>query len=171
MLFVIASPSLQLLSQQNANTHERIFNPFKCEIGGFIGISKHNEYGFGSGLYLHPSYFITDQLNIGFKGESSIIFKADFENFASYLSTFQLTSRYYFSVDAVRMYTELGAGIYILNTSTPKEYFLGIAPKLGIDFEHFTTFLSYNFIIESSENNKNHLSLGVGFFIGGGKKK
>ena len=69
------------------------------------------------------------------------------------------------------MYAEIGTGLFILNSSKPKEYYLGLSPRIGLDLGPFTTFVSYNYIVEREPQNKNHLTLGVGLFIGGSKRK
>lgn len=171
LLFSLSFLSIYSISQEYTDETDRLFNPIKCEIGGFIGFSKNNDYGFGTGFYLHPSYFINDKLNIGFKGESSVVIKADFDNLASYLGSFQLTSRLYFSTEVIRMYTELGAGLFILNSSDPKKRHLGFSPKFGLDLGPFTTYVSYNYIVESEPYDKNHLTLGAGIFLGGAKRR
>ncbi len=176
VLFLLVTTIFQLNAQVTR---------FKVELGGLYGLPTDKDaYTGGIGAYLHPSYFLSDQINVGLKGETVIIGSADVEGanisisaIGSYLATFN----YYFTVSKVRPYAGVGVGLYSLGTAsvdygsgnTADVDFgdkFGVAPKVGLDLGHFTLNVSYNMIFGQDENlaDKNYLTIGIGAFFGGG---
>ena len=161
-----------VLCAQDVNYNTREFNAYKCEIGSSFGLAIGNAYNFGYGISLHPSYYVNDYLNIGFRGEISLIVVEDDGHSLSSLTTFQLTARYYFTKSWMRPYYSTGAGLYVFGLDEDKEYRFGIAPKIGFDIGPVNVYISYHYILgpEQGEERRNHLDMGAGFFIGGRKK-
>jgi len=160
--------------------------PFKFELGGLYGIPTDSElYKAGAGLYLHPSYYLSDKINIGIKAEFAIIGAADAlgtDVSISAIGSYLVTSNYYFTVSKIRPYAGLGVGLYSLGTASvnadpnnPAEVDFGdkfgVAPKIGLDLGHFTINIAYNYIFDQEEgSDKNYMTTGIGVFFGGGVK-
>lgn len=160
--------------------------PFKFELGGLYGIPTDKDaYSAGVGLYVNPSYYLADQLNVGVKAELAIIGSADAlgsDVSISAIGSYLATCNYYFTVSKIRPYAGVGVGIYTLGTASgsndlgePYEYDFGnkfgVAPKLGLDLGHFTINVSYNMIFGlEDDNDKNYMTAGIGIFFGGGVK-
>jgi len=168
----------------NTFTKAQDFTAFKVESGGIYGLPSDNAYTAGIGVYLHPSYYLSDRINIGLKGEFAIIGAASEEGMSisiSAISSYLLTSNFYLAKSKVRPYIGVGVGLYQLGSAsvgvgTDPVYIefgdkFGVAPKIGLDLSHFTINVAYNYIIglESELASKNYISLGVGIFFGGGK--
>ncbi|NJO88587.1 MAG: porin family protein [Chloroflexia bacterium] len=162
--------------------------PFKFELGALYGLPTDDAFVGGVGFYVHPSYYISDQFNLGIKAEWAVLGAASEEGLSvsvSAIGSYLLTANYYLSVSKVRPYIGVGVGLYQLgsvstsidpNNSLDIEYGdkFGVAPKIGLDLGHFTLNVAYNYIfgIESTDQvelaSKNYLSLGIGAFFGGG---
>lgn len=164
------------------------FTKFKFETGLLYGLPSDDAYEAGIGFYMHPSYYLNDQINVGLKAEWAIIGGADEAGGSvsvSAIGSYLLTSNYYFSTGKVRPYAGLGLGIYSMGSveadateaaegsEVLADYGskFGVAPTVGLDMGHFTINLAYNAImgIESELPGKNYLSIGIGAFFGGGK--
>lgn len=183
---------LSVMTFGAANAQE--FTKFKFETGLLYGIPSDKAYDAGIGYYMHPSYYLNDQINVGLKAEWAVIAGADVAGKSvsvSAIGSYLLTSNYYFSTGKVRPYAGLGLGIYSLGSydggastvdfdddnqvvigSVDYGSKFGVAPTVGLDMGHFTINLAYNAImgIDSELPGKNYLSFGIGAFFGGGKK-
>lgn len=161
------------------------FRKFKFETGLLYGLPSDDAYDSGIGYYMHPSYYLNDQLNVGLKLEWAILGGADEAGTSvdvSAIGSYLVTSNYYFNTNRVRPYAGLGIGLYSLGSVDMESTYgtasvdygnkFGVAPTVGLDMAHFTVKLSYNAImgIDSELAGKNYLSIGVGVFFGGGKK-
>ncbi len=161
------------------------FKPFKFELGVLYGIPTDDAFKGGVGFYLHPSYYLNDQLNVGLKAEWAVIGAADEMGTSvsiSAIGSYLATANYYFSTSKVRPYAGLGVGLYSLGSvssdlgagnSIDVDYGtkFGVAPKVGLDLGHFTLNVAYNMIfgVDSDLAGKNYMSVGIGAFFGGGK--
>lgn len=177
---------LSVMTFGAANAQE--FTKFKFETGLLYGIPSDDAYEAGIGYYMHPSYYLNDQINVGLKAEWAVIAGADEAGASvsvSAIGSYLLTSNYYFTTGKVRPYAGLGLGIYSLGSvdvaaadaygdefSVDYGNKFGVAPTVGLDMGHFTLNLAYNAImgIDSELAGKNYLSFGIGAFFGGGKK-
>lgn len=150
------------------------------------------------GLFaMEPAYRLNDKILIGFRSEViGFISMAGSSN--SSLASMGLNGQYYFNSTSSRPFCGLGIGLYnpsdnfiMSNTdSRNQRNGFGVYPRVGLDFGHGRLMLEYNFIQEMNNYispgtyaaiqgaqgyyemvNPSYLSLKIGFFIGGGKKK
>jgi hypothetical protein len=150
-----------------------------------------------AGLFtMEPAYRVNDKIAIGFRMETVGFVSTIGGNNLS-LSSMGINGHYYFDLP-VRTFCGLGIGLYnpsnnfiMSNTETQSQRNgLGIYPRIGLEFGHARLTLEYNFIQNMNDYvspefnpmmplaqghyeivNKSYLSLKIGFFIGGGKKK
>lgn len=150
------------------------------------------------GLFaMEPAYRLNDKILIGFRTEV-IGFVSMMGSSNSSLGSMGLNGQYYFNTTSSRLFCGLGVGLYnpsnnfiMSNTDARNQRDgFGIYPRLGFDFGHGRLMLEYN-LIQKMNNyispginaiingaqghyemvNPSYLSLKIGFFIGGGKKK
>jgi len=151
------------------------------------------------GLFsLEPGYRIHDNVLIGFRIESTGMFSNIGTDNIS-LSSMGINGQYYFSQKPIRPFAGLGIGLYnpnnnfiISNTDNlSQRNGIGFYPRVGFELGHMRLMLEYNIVQTMKyyispdmppimginytghyENiNQSYLSLKIGFFIGGGKKK
>jgi hypothetical protein len=114
------------------------------------------------------------------------------------LGSMGINGHYYFNMTSLRPFCGLGIGVYnpsnnfvMNNTETQSQRNgFGVYPRIGLEFGHIRLMLEYNFIQNMNDYispdfnpimtgaqghyetvNKSYLSLKIGFFVGGGKKK
>jgi hypothetical protein len=144
---------------------------------------------------MEPAYRLNDKILIGFRMETIGIGRIPNGSTTGdpYLNSMGLNGQYYFSFNSMRLFCGAGLGLYnpfIMNRTINHLSGLGVYPRIGIDFGHARVLIEYNFIqkmnhlIVTDFNpmiptanwhyeivNKSYLSLKIGFFIGGGRKK
>lgn len=172
------------------------YRAFKVDVGGLYAIPSGKAAGAGAGFYFEPKYNVTNNIAVGLKMEWAIMgASSDYDNISiSAIGSYQLTGDYYFSENKVRPFAGLGIGIYSLGstdvdlvTDPTSPGFgqqgasydfgskFGFAPRVGLLMGHFRAALEYNVITGVDTgiddfDNKNYLSIKLGFEIGGGKK-
>ena len=156
-------------------------------------------YGFGNAkgvvFALEPKYNIQDQIAVGLRMEGAVLggikaetdangMATDAEINISAISSYLLTSEYYFSNNSFRPLAGMGLGAYSMgsiNASTSDAGIdegsidvgtrFGLAPRVGFEVGHFRMGLEYNLITgQPKDFNRNYFSTKIGFFFGGGKR-
>ncbi|WP_066629531.1 outer membrane beta-barrel protein [Labilibacter marinus] len=167
------------------------YKPFKVDVGALYAIPGGEAVSAGAGFYLEPKYNVTNNIAVGLKMEWAIMgASSDYDNVSiSAVGSYQLTGDYYFSENKVRPFAGLGIGIYslgsvetdVVSAAAGEDPFaydfgskFGFAPRVGLLMGHFRAALEYNVITGidtgiSELDNKNYLSIKLGFEIGGGK--
>lgn len=138
------------------------------------------------GLFAYePGFRINDNVLLGFRIEQIGILSMTGGSNKS-LGSFAITSHYYLTK---KFFVGVGFGLYSpANTNSKDERNgLGFFPRVGFESGHFHASLEWNItqkmrVYESSgepfpgvetfsDKNRNYLSLKIGLFIGGGRKK
>ena len=167
------------------------YKPFRVDIG--LG------YAFASGgggvlFNVEPKYAVIPQLSVGLKMEADIIVRdiaykengiestasAAAQGIVSYLAT----ADYHLMQAGFRPFVGAGLGIYNIAAASVKASTAGSEEKVGastnfggllragFDVGHFRLALAYNFAgKDAADSNTGFLSLSVGAYIGGGKRK
>jgi len=183
--------SMLLISANAGAQHYRKFL-FAVDIGA--PISNLNPIGL---FAMEPTYRLSDKIAIGFRMEQIGFVSTAGSNNAS-LGSMGINGHYYFDMTSLRPFCGVGIGLYnpsnnfiMSNTDAQNQRNgLGIYPRIGLEFGHARLMLEYNFIQKMNDYitpefnpmvpgaqghyemvNKNYLSIKIGFFIGGGKKK
>ena len=145
--------------------------------GSGIEIETKNTGRAGICFYLEPRYGISEKITLGFRfggdilgegnleinGEELTAFGADISGINSYLAT----GEYAFSATKVRAVAGLGLGLYTGDSLLKEsDSSFGIMPRVGANFGHFRTLLSYNLAFKKEV--PNYLSFTLGFEFGGG---
>ncbi|TLX71160.1 hypothetical protein E9993_21060 [Labilibacter sediminis] len=184
-----------LATMSNSFAQSSDYKAFKVDVGGLYAIPAGEAAGAGAGFYLEPKYNVTNNIAVGLKMEWAVMgASSDFDNVSiSAIGSYQLTGDYYFTENKVRPFAGLGVGIYSLGSVdfdvevdpfaedfAVEESFdfgskFGFAPRVGLLMGHFRAALEYNVITGVDTgfedfDNKNYLSIKLGFEIGGGKK-
>ena len=167
LLLALCIFSNSIYSQGFTNGEAREFKAYKCELGSYFGLAMLNAYNFGFGGYLHPSYYMNDYVNVGFRGEAAIVNLDNSEQVISSLTSFQLTASCYITKSRFRPYYSTCTGLYVFGIDKEKEYRFGIVPKIGFDMGPVTMYVSYNYIFgpEHGEESRNHLDMGKIVFL------
>ncbi|MEN8120155.1 MAG: OmpW family outer membrane protein [Bacteroidota bacterium] len=175
-----------LISFTNIFVNAQEFTPLKVELGAIYGLPTDEAFTGGVGFYFNPSYYFTDNINLGLKAEWAIIGASDTEGLnvsISAIGSYLVTANYFFMKSKIRPYIGVGTGLYSLGTTSLSsvdgngdiniEYGnkFGVAPTVGLNLSHFTINASYNLILDIDEAlaKKDYLSIGIGVYFGGGK--
>jgi opacity protein-like surface antigen len=149
-----------------------------------IGMLRPNNNGFGNEAgvgflgAIELKYNLRNNMNVGLKAESMY-----FQNNKSddgRLQSFSVTYDYYYSTRSqFSPFIGAGLGYYFCNA----QYFVNDVRynnptclfRTGFEFRRFRTSLTYNLVRTSetifSNKNKDYISLTVGYYFGGGKRK
>jgi len=152
----------------------------KLRIGLDIGYPKVNESVFGLLGAIELKYNLRDNMNIGLKAEGVSFTKH--KSYSANVLSFSVTYDYYFHAEGSRWAPFIGAGLgyYFCNVSdssfSDKKHSYNNPTcfiRTGFEFKKFRTFFAYNLIRKPSESNlsnrnSDYISLGIGFYIGGG---
>jgi hypothetical protein len=134
---------------------------------------------------IEPAYRINDKILVGLRIEP-IAFNYYKTGYNSPLRSMGLNGQYYFKLTSMRLFSGVGMGLYnpISNAETKNQRNgFAVYPRVGLDFGHARVMIEYN-LIQKMNNyipdtysghyetvNLSYLSLKIGLFIGGGKKK
>ena len=175
------------------------FKPFKVNLS--LGYARPAGQGASGGILLsvEPKYGLTDNLDLGLKGEVAVVANSisinDKNGDASVkgLGSYLVTGTYYLSKTNFRPYLGLGVGLYTIAGTTvtitdgqvdDKDYAVEASSKLGAMVRagfkagHFNLGVEYNIVPTSKSDllgqaihSKNsYLGVKLGFDIGGGRK-
>jgi len=171
----------------DATAQQRQFKPFKVELASGIGIPSSGRVGYL--LALEPKYALTDQISIGLRSESLVIYQKPFANLTTIgtlaIRSYSLTGDRYVELGGrKRLSLGMAAGIYqyALGTANYEDYKsltrdafsavqFGIAPRLGLELSHLKLGVDYNVVLRRSNQpvRINYVSAKVGLVIGGGR--
>ena len=174
------------------------FKPFRVDLGLGIAIPTAKSVGVGIPLILEPKYALPSlpQLSVGLKLELDNILRAaqnksetkiagQWQVIVSYLAT----GDYHLTQNTFRPFVGAGFGIYKIgalsvtaSTEDPNRTTgefrgdavtnFGALIRCGFDVSHFRLALSYNIAGKDGiEFKSNFVSLTIGAYFGGGKKK
>ncbi len=171
----------------DATAQQRQFKPFKVELAGGISIPSSGRVGYL--LAIEPKYALTDQISIGLRSESLVIYQKPFANLTTVgtlaIRSYSLTGDRYVELGGrKRLSLGVAAGIYqyALGTANYEDYkaltrdtfsavLFGIAPRLGLELSHLKLGVDYNAVLNQSDQTIpiSYVSAKVGLVIGGGR--
>lgn len=182
-LFLI---STQWSYGQAFNQEQRIFAPFKVDLGINLTFPTDPNLTIGGGAFIEGRYGINDQLHVGLNLGSNILGEGRFilQNRdahinAQAIANLSLTGEYHFNTYNTRPFIGLNAGMY-----RRSDYFItdassgnvithqgsvvnfGFAPRVGLIAGKFRLNLAYNF---TGHGITNFINLGLGMQIGGSR--
>lgn len=171
---------------QAFNQGQRIFAPFKVDLGINLTFPTDPNLTIGGGAFIEGRYGITDQLHVGLNlgsnilGEGRFILQNRDANInAQAIANLSLTGEYHFNTFNTRPYIGLNTGMY-----RRSDYFItdaasgnvinhqgsivnfGFAPRIGLIAGKFRLNLAYNF---TGHGITNFINLGLGVQIGGSR--
>jgi hypothetical protein len=171
---------------QDVNGQNRIFKPFKVDVGINLTFPASTNLTVGGGFFVEPRYSLSDHMQLGLHLGSNIIGEGKylFQNTeattkAQAIGNISLTGEYQFGVDNVRPFVGMTAGMYrqsdfevvdqnngtiITNHGTKVNF--GLAPRIGIVAGKFRMNATYHF---PGKGITQFVSLGLGMQFGGGK--
>jgi len=164
----------------------RMFHPFKVDVGVNLTFPANSNLSIGGGFFVEPRYGINDHMHIGMHMGSNIIGEGEylFQNTeaiinAQAIGNLSLTGEYQFTLENVRPFLGMTAGMYRLSdfeiidsyngvviTKQGTVVNFGMAPRLGIVAGKFRMNATYHF---TGTGITDFLSLGLGIQFGGGK--
>lgn len=171
---------------QGVDHSERIFKPFKVGVGINLTFPASSELTVGGGFFVEPQYGINDHFHVGLQLGSNIIGEGQFllhntqaVTRAQAIGNVSLTSDYMFSVENVRPYIGMAAGMYrrsdyeivdensgtVVNNQGTHVNF-GVAARLGLVAGKFRMDATFHF---TGEGITDFISIGLGIQFGGGK--
>jgi hypothetical protein len=184
ILFTIASGSF--VSAQSLEDQDRVFSPFKVDVGINLTFPTDPNLTLGGGAFAEARYGITDQIHVGLNLGSNILGEGQFilHNTdatinAQAIGNISLTSEYHFNTFNTRPFIGFSAGMYrrsdyeitdstngnvITNRGSIVNF--GVAPRVGLMSGKFRLLLAYNF---TGREITNFISLGLGMQIGGNR--
>lgn len=172
---------------QVENSQERIFKPFKVDIGVNLTFPVSPELTLGGGFFVEPRYGVNDRIHLGIHLGSNIIGEGKFlfnnkeaVTRAQAIANLSLTGEYHFVLEEVRPFVGISGGMYrrsdyevVDNTSGVviirhgTIVNLGMAPRVGIIAGKFRMNATYHF---SGKGITDFVSLGLGIQFGGGRR-
>jgi outer membrane protein W len=154
----------------------------KWRIGADIGMLRLNQssnqpFGLGFLGAAELKYNLRDNMNVGLKAEC--MYYQNNKSDDGRLQSFTMTYDYYFTKSQFSPFIGAGLGYYFckaqyfvndVNYNNPTCFF-----RAGFEFRRFRASLTYN-LIRTNETiflnkNKDYISLTIGCYIGGGKRK
>ncbi len=171
----------------DATAQQRQFKPFRVELAGGIGIPASGRVGYL--LAIEPKYALTDQISIGLRSESLVIYQKPFANLTTVgtlaIRSYSLTGDRYVELGG-RKRLSLGAAVgiyqYALGTANYEDYkaltrdafstvLFGIAPRLGLELSHLKLGVDYSAVLNQAKQpiSVSYVSAKVGLVIGGGR--
>lgn len=168
------------------NVHAQQFRKFL--LAAQLGLP--DGHGIISSFALEPGYRLSDRVQVGFRMETQNMMPFTGAS-SNPVNSMGINAHYYFYKRSF-----FGAGVGLFNPSNNfimsstesqnQRNGIGFYPRVGIDLGHFRLMAECNFVqpmkdyisypmpgfVGHYENvNKNYLSLKIGFFLGGGRKK
>jgi len=175
-----------ILSGIHLYSQDRVYKPFKVDLGFTCDIPTGSDATMGGGIYIEPRYAVNDRLTIGLRIEGAYL---NFGNVTidytsvnvktTTISPILLTGDYYFSVEKVRPFIGVGLGMFKRTSRSvlvsalqgieigPKtQTKFGFAPKIGLNVGHARIAAIYNY---TGLDVGDFLGIQFGFEFGGGK--
>jgi len=167
-------------------SQNRVFKPFKVDVGFTYDMSTNDNYGSGVGIFIEPRYGINDNFIVGLRIGGLFIGGGNVEmNFTSIsvsattITPVLFTGEYCFSIENARPFLGIGFGMYkrtihSIDLSAMHGIFigpttetsLGFSPRVGLNVRHFRIAVIYNY---AGKNISNFLGIQFGFEFGGGR--
>lgn len=191
-LFLWVSLFLLLLvistaNAQHENPQDRVFRPFKVDIGVNLSFPVSPDLTLGGGFFVEPRYGVNDRIHLGIHLGSNIIGEGKFlfhnreaVTRAQAIANLSLTGEYHFVLEEVRPFAGISAGMYrrsdfevvdsnsgVLITRHGTIVNLGVAPRIGVVAGKFRMNATYHF---SGKGITDFVSLGLGIQFGGGRR-
>jgi len=171
---------------QAFNQQQRIFAPFKVDLGINLSFPTDPKLTLGGGAFVEARYGITDQVHVGLNlgsnilGEGRFILQNRDANInAQAISNISLTGEYHFNTFNTRPYVGMTTGMYRRSNYTVTDanngnvithqgslVNFGFAPRVGLVAGKFRLNLAYNF---TGPGITNFINLGLGMQIGGNR--
>lgn len=178
---VVSSVNAQVENPQN-----RIFKPFKVDVGINLTFPVSPDLTLGGGVFVEPRYGVNDKIHLGVHLGSNIIGEGKFlfhnkeaVTRAQSITNLSLTGEYHFVLEEVRPFVGIGGGMYrrsdyevvdsnsgVLITRHGTIVNLGVAPRIGLVAGKFRMNATYHF---SGKGITDFVSLGLGIQFGGGR--
>ncbi|MEX2592746.1 MAG: hypothetical protein WD426_08225 [Anditalea sp.] len=175
-----------LVEAQEEHVQTKIYKPFKVDVGINLTFPASTNLSVGGGFFVEPRYSITDRLQMGLHLGSNIIGEGKylFQNTeaiikAQAIGNLSLTGEYQFTLENVRPFIGMTAGMYrrsdyeIIDNNNGKVINIhrthvnfGMAPRMGIVAGKFRLNATYHF---AGEGISDFVSIGLGIQFGGGK--
>jgi outer membrane protein W len=182
------------------NAQDQEFKKFRVGLGGGYAVPGGKGAKGGILLYLEPGYRITDQILVAARFEFAAMLRGYEQDVntgsasASFSGSNSLFGQYFLMNENFRPFVGLGVGMFNVSTISVTadnsgsadvyegidETKIGVIPRIGFDFRHFTLSLDFNLVGSStvkSSNSANELTtkngyVGIRFggFFGGGRK-
>lgn len=163
-LFVLLIISAAFITSAKAQLGGEYYRSFKFDVDF--------SYGSNTGaITFEPHYRLNDLLAVGIRAQVAATSIDNAANGSSGYVSYCLTGEQYLasakSYGDFRFFAGAGAGTFMYTATgvTSKSTF-GYFPRVGFEASHFRAAVDYNF----TGNGFNYLQIGIGFFLGGGKK-
>ena len=171
---------------QELDQPTRTYKPFKVDVGINLTFPANTDLTIGGGFFVEPRYGINDHIHFGLNLGSNIIGegKSLFQNTeavtrAQAIGNVSLTGDYVFSLENVRPYIGMTAGMYrrsdyeiidqssgtIINNQGTHVNF-GVAPRMGVVAGKFRMDATFHF---TGKGITDFISVGLGIQFGGGR--
>jgi hypothetical protein len=167
-------------------SQDRIFKPFKVDVGFSYDIPMDDNTSSGAGMYIEPRYGVNDNIVVGLRIGGSFMGAGNVKmNFTSInvssttIMPVLFTGEYCFSTNNPRPFVGVGFGMYkktihSVDLSAINGIFIGpttetnigFALKTGLNVGHFRLAAMYNY---AGKNFSNFLGIQLGFEFGGGR--
>ena len=172
-----------LLLQQYAKAQTE-YRPFRVDAGSGFNFALVDR-GVGIGyIIIEPKYSVIQPLNVGIKFEGNLIEGKKKYSINHWMSSYLATADYYLRQNSdLRTFVGGGFGIYRIDAFSDlgpqpditiggvKNNF-GAMLRVGFDNNHFRLALAYNYAGKDvARYDASYLSLSIGGYFGGGKKK
>ena len=184
VLFMMMVPLINKAQELDHPT--RIFKPFKVGVGINLTFPASKDLTLGGGFFVEPRYGINDHFHVGLQLGSNIIGEGQFllhntqaVTRAQAIGNVSLTNDYMFSLENVRPYIGMAAGMYrrsdyeiidensgtIINNQGTHVNF-GLAPRMGLVAGKFRMDATFHF---TGSGITDFVSVRLGIQFGGGK--
>lgn len=176
---------LVCLGWTTTQAQQRQFKPFRVELSAGIGVPTSGRVGYL--LSLEPKYALNDQISLGLRTESLVIYQKPFGTLTTVgtlaVRSYGVTGDRYFSLgrqNRLALGAVFGLYQYAYGTANEDDYKSltrdkfsvsqpGLAPRVGLEIKHLRIGIEYTFVLYQSEPTLNYLSTKVGLVIGGGR--
>ena len=171
-----------------ASAQSKVYKPFKVDFATGYAIPGGSGAKAGVLFAIEPKYALNDQITLGLRGEVAVVARATADANGQAVSgeikasgSYLATADYYFNTNKFRPFAGVGTGLFssaAASVDADGDYVegasgikFGAAPRVGFEFGHFRTAVEYNIAGKTGNINNNYLSIKLGFFAGGGRKK
>jgi hypothetical protein len=161
--FVLLVISTALITSAKAQLGGEYYKSFKFNVDF--------SYGSNTGaLTAEPHYRLSDLLAVGVRAQVAAVSVNDASGGNPSYTSYCLTGEQYLASEKsygdFRFFAGAGAGTFMYSATGISKSTFGYFPRIGFEASHFRAAVDYNF----TGNGFNYLQIGIGFFLGGGKK-